>query len=205
MVGWVLEQRGEGPAVRLERGFNGRIATDPAAAGTWVLEASFEDGGGEVEAVPSRRAVDRVVLRSRRVEAEHASARHGTQVLQSEGASGGAFIGAIHPGHHLRFDGVDLTGILRVRIAVSSAGAGGLVELRRGAPDGPVLASFTVEVNGAWEEWYLLELVVDPPPGKDDLYVLFTKREGGGALMNLDWLRFETSEDSAGEPAADGG
>ena len=73
---------------------------------------------------------------------------------------------------------------------MASAGAGATVELRVDDPDGPLLASYVVEVNGDWEDWSSLEQAITPPEGLHDLYVVFRQRERGGALMNLDWIEF---------------
>lgn len=190
MVGWVLSLTEEEVAGTLERAFNGQLETEAEATGSWVIDASWEDSGGEIESLPSVVGEARIVLRSRRVEGEHASHLRGTSILESESASGGAFLGNIQPNNHMRIDHVDLAGIGRVRISVASAGAGATVELRVDDPDGPLLASYVVEVNGDWEDWSSLEQAITPPEGLHDLYVVFRQRERGGALMNLDWVEF---------------
>ena len=190
MVEWVLALTEEEAGATPTRAFNGSTGTDPVANGAWVIDASWEDGGGELETIPTLVGDARLVVRSRRVEGEHASHLHGTSILNSESASGGAFLGNIQPNNHMRLDGVDLTGIGKVRISVSSAGAGGTVELRVDSPDGPLLASYMVKVNGEWEAWYQLEEAITPPEGMHDLFVVFRQRDRGGALMNLDWVEF---------------
>jgi cytochrome c len=190
MVSWVLSLEPDN-ALRVEQGFRGRIETSAAeASGCWLLEASFQDGGGTLEMVPSLTSRDRVVVRSRRIEAEHFSDRRGTKSLASESASGGHFIGDIQHSNYLRFDDVDLAGIAELRISVSSNGAGGLIVLRRGAIDGPSLASVRVENNAAWEDWHTLTQTIDALPGKADLFLVFSKDDKEGALMNVDWFEF---------------
>ncbi|MFT7074642.1 MAG: cytochrome c [Planctomycetota bacterium] len=200
MVSWIMDLESEEASTQLQRGYRGSVQTDEDAPnGSWVLEASYKDGGGVDETVPSLTGHSRRVVRSRRVEAEHFTDCEGPATLESETASGGSFLGAVYDGHSLRFDGVDLAGIGSVRASVSSNGVGGIIELRHGGPDGAVLASFTVDNNGAWEEWHTLEQSIVAPSGKEDLVVQFRAGEKEGALLNLDWLEF-VPEDEAPSP-----
>jgi len=194
MVAWVFAQEGDSSG-HFTQGFSGELALEGGeSSGCWVLEASFTDGGGGLEAVPNLTSSARVVVRSRRVEAEHFTDRHGTGPIDSETASNARFIGHIHDGHHLRFEGLDLAGIRRVRVRVASGGVGGFLELRHAERDGPVLASTWVESNGEWEDWHEQELQIEPPSGKADVYVCFRAGEKQGGLMNLDWLEFLEGE-----------
>jgi hypothetical protein len=129
-------------------------------------------------------------VRTLRVEAEHASARSGTQVLESQSASGGRFIGAIDHGNALRFAEVDLAGIAGVVCRVSSAGAGATVEFRSDSADGALLGSFAMAPNGAWEEWFEVDVPLHASSGLHDLFVVFRNEASPSALMNLDALRF---------------
>lgn len=190
MVAWVLSLESGAPSTQLVPGLSGELSPPGiSGAGTWLLEATYTDGGGGPVGPLTARA--RLYLRSHTVEAEHFSSRSGTQTLDSTSASGGRFIGAIDHGNWLRFEGVDLAGISRVTCRVSSAGSGGTVELRADDPGGELLGSLTVEPNGAWEDWFEIEAPLHDPGGLHDLLVLFLDPAAPNALMNLDSLRFE--------------
>ena len=80
--------------------------------------------------------------------------------------------------------------VRRVQLRIASAGAGGSIEIRQDAIDGPVLASTEIEVNGQWEQFY--DRIVDLPEttGRHDLFVRFTHPQQAGGLMNLDSISF---------------
>jgi len=194
MVEWVygLDQAEPASSV-LQPGFVGEISPraihdEGEASGTFVLEATYTDTGGET-ASPLVGS-DRRILRTHKVEAEHFSWRSGNQSLDSDTATGGTFIGAIEANSFLAFEGVDLVGIPRVRCRVSSAGKGATVELRAGGVDGALIGSFEMVPNGAWEEWFEVEVALTDPGGLQDLFVVFRNESGGGGLMNLDRMEF---------------
>lgn len=193
MVAWVLALERDAASI-VQKGIAGEITTPgqgDGASGVFVLDATYTDGGGE--GVPALVGHSAIHLRSARVEAEHASYRSGTQVLGSATASSGGFIGAVDHGNWLCFEGVDLAGIASVAFRVSSAGAGGWIELHADAPSGPLVASVEVVPNGAWEDWFVLESSLQDPGGFHDLVVVFSNPDSPSALLNLDQLEFRAS------------
>jgi hypothetical protein len=207
MVAFVLALRPEN-AGEVHAGLAGAatLSMDAAPSGTLVLQATYADTGGGP--VGSLTGEDRIRLRTRRVEAEHFSTRVGTAVLESESASGGRFIGSIDDGHLLRFARVRLDGTERVRVGVSSAGGGGVIEFRADDSEGECLARIEVVPNGHWERWFELEAPIrapvhagDPAGRALDLVVRFANREAPSALLNLDWIEFSPPrEPSASTP-----
>lgn len=195
MVRWVLGREASAPAESQQRGLRG-LVVPPSPTGTFVLRARYTDAGAE--GAPPLEAVADLVVRGRAVEAEHLSSRAGTRTLDSETATGGRFVGAIDSGNHLRFADIDLAGIDRVSLRVSSAGAGATLALRVDGVEGPVLAEVDIVPNGDWEDWYEVVLPIrDPggPVGARDLFVTFQHAEGKGGLMNLDRLHFLRPDD----------
>jgi cytochrome c len=193
MLAWIARLAQDSVEPVVATGLAGHFALGENAAGasgTWVLEASYTDRGAP--ASPTQSASARTHLRTRRVEAEHFSTRSGTQTLDSQTASAGRFVGAIDHGNQLVFERVNLAGITRIVACVSSAGAGGIIHLRAGAPGAAPLASWTVSPNGAWEEWFTLEAALAPRSGLEDLILSFENEENPSALLNLDWLEFHT-------------
>jgi cytochrome c len=74
---------------------------------------------------------------------------------------------------------------------VASAGAGGVIEVRRGGVDGALLGQATVEVNGQWEEFYDKVIELEPSTGTDDLFFVFQNEKNRGGLMNVDSITFQ--------------
>lgn len=204
MVAWVLSLNDDGPAIQVQRGLAGTVNQE-SGAGSLMLTASYTDAGSK--AVGPLTASAQVRLRHPAMEAEHFHANAGNSVLNSATATGGAFIGAINAGSHLRYDAIKLAGIERVSLRVSSAGSGGTIELRADDLDGPLLAQTKVEPNGAWEDWYEIEVPITDPGGAHNLYIVFTNPNGGGGLMNLDRVCFlragQTAIDLASPTKAD--
>lgn len=190
MVTWVYQLQPAG-LVRVFEGFNGTISVSPEEAakpGHYTLEASYTDrGAGDIPAISTNATIH---LRKRLVEAESADEIHGARVLGSGKASGQQFIGAIDHGHHLKFSHLNLDRIRKITVRVASAGAGGSIEIRKGSPDGELLGSTSVEVNGQWEEFYDKTIEIPETVGRHDLYVRFVNEQRQGGLMNLDAVHF---------------
>jgi cytochrome c len=190
MVGWVYSLQPAG-LVRVFSGFVGEIPIpkeDGGKPGHYRLEANYIDRG--VGSIPPLSASATIYLRPRLVEAESADVIHGPQILGSGTAGGGKFIGAINHGHYLQFNGITLEHVKRLTLKVASAGAGGAIEIRLDNPEGELLATVPVEVNGAWEKWYERTVELPETQGRHDLYVRFVHPNKASGLMNLDSIEF---------------
>lgn len=189
MVSWVYSLQPAG-LVRVFNGFVGEIPVskdEVAKPGHYTLDANYIDrGAGDV---PPLTASATLHLRPRLVEAETADEVHGPQVL-SGSAGGGKFAGAINHDHYLRFNGVPLDRVRRLTLKVASAGAGGAIEVHLDKPDGPLLATAPVEVNGEWEKWYDRTVELPETKGRHDLFFRFVNPKTSAALMNLDSIYF---------------
>ena len=192
MVEYVYSQTAESshPSVN---GFRNNLPTSEDSSGI-RLSASYTDlGRGEI---PKLSGQAEVLLRSRNVQAEFADAFAGTQVLNSDRAQGKKFMGAIEHNGFLKFESLRLDQFSTLVLSVASAGAGGEIEVRRTAIDGPLLGSVKVEVNGEWESFY--ETSVDLKTGelqsaevRDDLYLVFKNVTQRSGLMNIDAIKFQ--------------
>jgi cytochrome c len=196
MVSWILSLDAGGPAMEVQRGLSGTVQIGDNK-GSLLLTASYTDAGSAAVGPLTARA--QVRLRHPAMEAEFFHSNAGNSVLNSDSATGGAFIGAINAGSHLRYEAINLAGMERVSLRVSSAGSGGAIEFRANAIDGPLLAQTKVEPNGAWEDWYEIEVPITDPGGAHDLYIVFTNPNGGGGLMNLDRVCFLRANEAAPE------
>lgn len=191
MVAWIYSLE-PSRLTRLFTGFAGTIPVpaDETAPGAMLrVEATYLDrGAGEIPALASSATIH---LRPRVAEAEAADEIRGPHVLASGNAGGGRFLGAIDHGHAVRFASVPLDRVGGVSLRVASAGAGGTIEVHLDAPDGPLLASVPVEVNGQWEEFSERVAAWEPRAGRHDVWIVFTHPGRAGGLMNLDrvhWL-----------------
>ena len=153
MVRWVYSLERDS-AVRVFEGFVGDISLtekEVDKAGYVQLEASYLDrGAGEI---PPLVGSSRIYLRKRTIEAEAADEIGGPQTLGGHTASGGNFLGAINHQHFARFNQIPFDQVTAINLRVTSAGAGGHIEARLDAVDGPVIAKAKVEVNGSWEKF----------------------------------------------------
>ena len=165
-----------------------------------VIEAVYTDkGSGQAGALTGR---DQAILQPDPKQAEHYSSTgrvpgggtDGDPGVQTETTSdpqgGGQNIGFIEDGDYVSFEPFNLEGIRAITFRVASGGAGGTIQLRLDAPDGPLVAeTATIAPTGGWQNWIDVNLdLPNPPEGTHELFVIF--RGGGGGLMNLNFMRF---------------
>ncbi len=196
LVEWIVSLKEDSGGDPATQNLTGTITPDqPAwmntsAGGQIELAATYTDMGAPGASLLTGRATVR--LHNHQIEAEHFSTRGGIQTILSATASGGLFIGSISSGNHLIFDHINLKDIKSVTARVASPTAGGRVELRRGAPDGPLIATLPFQATGEWEKWTEVRADVTDPGGSGEICCIFINPNGGGPFMNLDWLRFDT-------------
>ena len=190
MVSWIYSLKPSG-LVRVFSGFVAEIPVDAKEAvtpGYYRLEATYTDRGAG--AIPPLSASATLLLRQRAVEAESADEIHGPQVLGSGNASGGKFIGAINHGHFLRFRNIAMDEVGSITLRIASAGSGGQIEVRLDKPNGELIASTDVEVNGQWEEFYDRKVELKYTSGRHDVIIQFVHPQKAGGLMNVDSIQF---------------
>lgn len=190
MVSWIYSLEPAG-LVRVYRGFVGEIPVSKEELkkpGYYRLDASYVDrGAGDI---PALTGAATIYLRQRKMEAEAADEVHGPRVLAAATASSGKFIGAIDHGHTLTFRQIPMSKVRHLSLGLASAGAGGAIELRLDKPDGKLLATVPVEVNGQWEKFYEKTVELPELEGVHDFIVRFTHPGRASGLMNLDWVHF---------------
>ncbi len=168
-----------------------------------VLEATYTDKGGVGGAEPlTGRALE--ILQPKRKQAEYYTATG--RVAGSTGggdpgvgkettgdtAGGGQNIGWIEDGDWWSVDPASLTGVDAIRFRVASATAGGRLEVRAGAADGPLVTSVAVPGTGAWQTY--TDVTAQVPANADaggTLYFVARDPAGGaGSLFNVNWMDF---------------
>jgi cytochrome c len=105
---------------------------------------------------------------------------------------GGLNIGFIENGDYVSYEPMNLKDITALRFRVASAGAGGTIEVRTGAPDGPLVATTPfITPTGGWQTYKTEELALTSvPAGTHELFFVFRHPTDQGGLMNLNWIQF---------------
>ncbi|WP_084469525.1 ThuA domain-containing protein [Jiangella gansuensis] len=158
----------------------------------YVLKGVYVDGGGD--GVGTLTGATDVELRTKFTEAEYYDGNSGVTPLARSGASAGVRLGEIRPGDWVSYDPVNFLGIDSVTVGASSGGQGGVIELRRDAPDGELLGSVEVLSTGNWETVQELTVPLSDPGESFELFMVFQARDGytasGPDLLSVDWLDF---------------
>ncbi|MGB1252641.1 MAG: carbohydrate-binding protein, partial [Candidatus Promineifilaceae bacterium] len=101
-------------------------------------------------------------------------------------------------GEYLIFKKVNFdVGATKVAVRVASQLGGRSIQFRLGSATGPLIATANVHATGGWQSWKTVVANVSGATGTHDLYVMI---QGGG--LNINWLRFETTELLSSLPAA---
>ncbi|ONI92926.1 PKD domain-containing protein [Saccharothrix sp. ALI-22-I] len=168
-----------------------------------VLTAKYTDKGAPGVAPLTGEAI--LVLQPKHKEAEfHAESGRtadgagddtaGVQREDTTDTGGGQNIGFITDGDYFSFAPATLAGIDQVRFRIASGGEGGRIEIRVGAPDGPLAGTATFAPTGGWQNWTTVTAdVVDNPPAGSKLYFVTRRPEGSTTtsyLANINWLEF---------------
>lgn len=196
MAAWILALQPAGGRL-LEGGGSGTLAAPNIptrkAGGRLVLNASYTDSGANGQ--PPQTGTAQVILHARHTRAVLFDDSHAVSVMEVATLRRSRRVCAqLGIGSHLRFASVDLAGIAQVACEVSaSVDHGGVLELRSGAPDGPLIGRVVIPVTGQWDEWRTVTLPVTDPGGVHDLYVVGGKHDGGvQQRFNIDVLEFRT-------------
>ncbi|MBM4093190.1 MAG: carbohydrate-binding protein [Planctomycetes bacterium] len=123
----------------------------------WLRPATGESGTGKIPAAGF-------------------AAQHGVQTADC--SEGGQCIGWIEHGDWARYDGVDMGARTeKLEIRAASETAGGLIEIRLGAPDGELLGTCEVGTTGNWQKWRSYLARIKPVDGKVNICLAFRARK----------------------------
>jgi type 1 glutamine amidotransferase len=123
------------------------------------------------------------------VEAESFTSGSGVQIAAHGPASGGQTLGYIDHGDWAGYASVSTAGARAFTARVSSAGAGGTIEIRSGSATGTLLGSVRVPVTGGWETFTTVSTTLTAT-ASGPLVLRFTG--GSGALFDIDTLTLAT-------------
>ncbi|MFC6081282.1 PQQ-dependent sugar dehydrogenase [Sphaerisporangium aureirubrum] len=150
-----------------------------------VFDASYTDNGGLVGRAQS-------ILQLKRRQAEHYKTSSGVGLFTKTTAEGGRTVGDINNGDWIQFDPYRINNVTSFTARVSSAGAGGTVQIRTGSPTGTVLGSATVTPTGSWETFANVTGTVNGAGATGTSLYLTFAGAATGALFDLDSFTFTT-------------
>ena len=125
------------------------------------------------------------------MQAETYTSQSGVQPADHAGAGGGKTIGYINNGDWAGYASVSTAGATGFSARVSSAGAGGTIQVRSGSATGALLGSVTVPVTGSWDTFQTVSTGLSGSAA-GPLFLVFTGT-GTGYLYDLDSFTLTTS------------
>ncbi|PWS49795.1 glycosyl hydrolase [Streptomyces sp. FT05W] len=174
---------------------------DPNANIFGVWDAEYTDKGANGQ--PALTTHDEHISQPSHRQAEHYGGSAGVSVISHAPARGGRTVGNIENGDWISFKPYALDNATALTARVSSAGAGGTLEVRAGSPTGALLGSVAVPVTGGWETFRDVSAnLTDRPAGTTTLHLVF--KGGSGALFDVDEFTVTTSGAAPREGAVTG-
>ncbi|WP_066374073.1 PQQ-dependent sugar dehydrogenase [Herbidospora mongoliensis] len=165
---------------------------DSAANIFGVFSASYTDNG-------SLTSTSTRTLQPRHRQGEHFGAQQGVQTADHTTAEGGKTVGFVDDGDWISYTPYNLSNATSFTARVSSAGAGGRIEVRTGSATGTLLGTATVTSTGSWETFANVSANLSgAPSGATTLYLVFRGATGSGYLFDLDAITFTTGTPSTG-------
>ncbi|MEV4834539.1 carbohydrate-binding protein [Nonomuraea sp. NPDC049486] len=169
---------------------------DAAANIYGVFEASYTDRGG-LTSTSAR------TLQPRHRQAEHFGAQQGVQTADHATAEGGKTVGFTDDGDWISFQPYSLGDATRITARVSSAGAGGRIEVRAGSATGTLLGTANVASTGGWDTFTDVSANLSgAPAGTTTLYLVFRGPAGQGYLFDVDAFTLDTGTPPSGSTSA---
>ncbi|MGW6958125.1 PQQ-dependent sugar dehydrogenase [Streptomyces chartreusis] len=163
---------------------------DPNANIFGVIDAEYTDKGGNGQ--PALTTHDQRIIQPSHRQAEHYGDSSGVQIVEHTPAHGGKTVGLIENGDWISFKPYNLANARTFTARVSSAGAGGTIEVRTGSPTGTLLGTVTAPVTGGWETFQdVTASLSNQPTASTPLYLVF--KGGSGALFDVDEFSFSTT------------
>ncbi len=155
--------------------------------GIYLLNASYTDRGANgIESIQSR---DYITLRNPFVQAEdfdEGNVRLGTITTEFL-----TYASSINHNSFIRFNSIDLSNVKQLKYRVR-AQSGGLIEVRFGNKNGPLLSSIKIpgRVEGAQARWVEIKADLKETKGLQNIYFVFIDEEGKKNLFDIDWIYF---------------
>jgi glucose/arabinose dehydrogenase len=193
---YVLGHDQHGHQITSKTGCSGSITVptdgehDDAANIFAIFDASYTDNGGLIGST-------QVKLQPRHRQAEHYSTQTGIQLADHAAAEGGKTVGYIENGDSITFTPYRLDSVTGITARVSSAGAGGTIQVRAGSSTGTLLGTITVPVTGDWETFTNVTIPLTRGPASTTS-LSFVFAGGAGSLFDLDSFTLATGATGGG-------
>jgi glucose/arabinose dehydrogenase len=189
-ISYILGHDSHGHKLTEATGCSGTIQTpvdgehDANANIYGVWDAEYTDNGGLTTHTQH-------VTQPKTRQAEHHGSASGIQIVDKAPAHGGRTVGHIENGDWIAFQPYVVANATSFTARVSSAGAGGTIEVRAGSATGTLLGSVAVPVTGGWDTFTdVTTSLANQPAGTTTLYLRFTG--GAGSLFDVDDFTFTT-------------
>jgi hypothetical protein len=123
------------------------------------------------------------------IESENFDYMKGFIVEACSDAGGGYSLGGILPDYYSAYNNVDFgsKGASSVQFRLSSATAGGTIEIRLGGINGTLLGTATIAGTGSWNTWTTVTCPITNVKGLQNIYLVY---KGSGYLFNLNNFKF---------------
>ncbi len=166
--------------------------TSKKGEGTYVLMASYRDKGNPGQLESELNTQGQFVFRSQKIQAEDANEiSEGTNTWSANSAK---IVGGLLHNAYLRFDNVNLKNLRNLKYAAFYAGNyeyKGVLEIRQGSLDGPIIGKQTLSYLGEAETVYY-EIPVKPTLEKETIYLVFKNPENELRYIgHADWISFD--------------
>ncbi|WP_207755423.1 ThuA domain-containing protein [Nonomuraea cypriaca] len=123
------------------------------------------------------------------IEGEAYTSGQGVQIADHAPASGGRTLGHIDNGDWSGYSQVSTANARTFSARISSAGAGGTIQIRSGSATGTLLGTVAVPVTGGWESFQTVTTTLTGT-GSGPLFLVFAG--GAGALFDIDTFTLST-------------
>lgn len=160
--------------------------------GVYLLTAAYTDQGAP--GLPRLSARAQILLRSRRLRAEHFAMQSGVELADPDEEADRGAIRSIHDGDFIAFENIHLgeVGALSYRVAPSDRA--GIIEARLGSADGLTISRAEIPAKSDEDEWLTVEADLRATQGVRDLFFVFKQPERRGLdpepLFKLKWIEF---------------
>lgn len=157
----------------------------PEKEGEYYLYVVGSDG-----TVKSRsRKLLRVSGSASQIDASSYDVQSGVQLENC--SEGGQDVAYIDNGDYIGFKNVDFGKAAEsIDFRVASAGSGGKITVKLGAPDGETIGECNVTNTGGWQKYNTTNCKISKTSGMHDVYFVFSG--GEGSLFNINWWKLNT-------------
>ena len=159
--------------------------------GTYILMASYRDKGNPDQPDSQLTANEQFMFNSQKIQAENANEI--SEGINTWSTNYSRVVGSLVHNSYLRFDNLDLKNLKGLEYATfynSDYDFKGILEIRQGALDGPIIGKQALSYKGKEKTKYY-EIPVKPLVEKGTLYLVFKNPKNKlHSIGHADWISF---------------